>query len=1372
MSTSGRRALEGFTYQAYIALDWLVEMIHRDRPDPIDVISVDSVGLLDAEQMSPQVDDIVIRLESGDTLYVQAKKGQTDRKSWSLADTTLQKELRSACVQLEEDEEGQVRFYSRDPFGEIHKLAEACRRYPNYNVFEAEASDTLIDTLDKLSALTDRTEKQAFELIQQIDFKSTKDFEEMERDLVRRLGMAVSDPETALRVLRSFLTKHTTGQAHTQTSVHEIRRDHVVSTLEEANLRLDSRLTSYRDGCLISHDEQISRLESKKHESFLLSDNLEFVEPEGKKYRPDRILDGLNNPNSADGLFIVGPGGVGKTRTLLQTAERAHERDNWQVLHAVTTGKLDNKTLEDELPELSHKSKDAKNGGNYSLLLIIDEPSNSNLDFHDINEKVIYDYNNLKILSSLRPSNYVKCKERKLDSFNDIWMNPDDAPTKKVSRLIQQEVASDAIEILGPEMVNHLCGDRPAIALFIAQKLNRLAKKGKLNPQDIQDIDSGDLSEWLNRRLGEDRLRTEMDEEGFPEATSQLLTAAAVLGAAPAERPDLLEVAESLLSEIPNTSNPYGKARRIVEDHLEEPRWIEQQELGWQGSSQKTGGLGPPHDVVTDELLDKIFLDEYGAGAPPEERLEQLLSPCANNLVAWSNMTKSLGRLRGRIQETSDQDGRLEETFSAKTDEWLQSNVSKLSNSSFKKSETIEWEDNFTYSNAISASLEAGLWSDDLLIQELALPWLRKEGREYPLARFLLVKLLNMGHERDVVVEEALEWFENHTHDPDAAYILYLAAKQLDGKCEKSKTAADLGVDWFESERRQSEGGLWNGQFILTELLQWDEKHRVDDLVDWAFRWLGKFADQRRARYVIHTLLKQVYSDERTTPEKLKVDAFNWLGNYGVEIQANQVISPLLENGNLEGGALKKAIDYAQVWLSDSNRVLSAEARYVLQSTLEILRKEDRGAFLFRKIDPIDKSLAWLDKYWNTDNDEIKVELVIEALLHVTGSDDEDTFKEALRYSFSWLEEHGDEERAQHVYTRILRHSDVEDDAKSETTMLALQWLRDHTSSEKRDFVINSLLLNWGFVPTAEERNDVVEAAFDVASEVIEGEKEAVFSSEEAKEVLVNVIDTESDRVDDAKCLLRELGYDPQEEVYRANFERLSTTISNTIEQMEVGSTERVQLLEKGADLLCDPRTYKYHCKGWHHLLGDILDCNDLKNSDRERIIRALREEVCNQQASCDTRWSFGYQILFNSTSNPRKDDELMKTGFDWLQANFQHKSWPDTYKFMIDHCAMVPELRNRLIGIGKTWLSEDGKEQRDHWGDVYDWILSIRGLNEDKKKDILRKAFEFIENYRKHDHWEQVFKKTNDEIDKLGSDIDGYKNMLNNAALSTKEYQ
>jgi len=310
MSTSGRNSVQGYTYQEYIALDWLVEMIHRDRDDPIDVISVDSVGLPDAERM-PQVDDIVIRFESGDTLYVQAKKNQTDRKSWSLADQTLQDELRNARDQLVEDEDGRVRFYSRDPFGEVHKLAEKCRnQYPNYDVFEAEAPNTLTDPLDRLAELTDRTEKQAFDLIQQIDFETTKNLEEIERDLVRRLGMTVSDPEKALRVLSSFLTRHTTGQ--TSTPLHEIQRDDVVQALENAGVRVTPERSIEEIAEAFDSASQIGR-------SWKRTIDGEHIE----RHEVDEILTQIQDKQ--DSILVEGRPGSGKTCVLLDLVERIEQ---------------------------------------------------------------------------------------------------------------------------------------------------------------------------------------------------------------------------------------------------------------------------------------------------------------------------------------------------------------------------------------------------------------------------------------------------------------------------------------------------------------------------------------------------------------------------------------------------------------------------------------------------------------------------------------------------------------------------------------------------------------------------------------------------------------------------------------------------------------------------------------------------------------------------------------------------------------------------------------------------------------------------------------------------------------------------------------
>jgi len=317
VSKSGRRALQGFTYQAYVALDWLVEMIYHDRDDPIDVISIDSVGLLDAERM-PKVDDIVIRFESGKTLYVQAKKGQTDRKSWSLADTTLQKEVRNARDQVEDDEEGRVRFYSRDQFGDVHKLAEDCRtQYPSYDVFETKAPDTLSGPIKKLADLLNYTEKQTFELIQRIEFEVTYGFEGWERDLIRRLKMAVSDPKSALSALSHLLRKPTTDQ--TSAPRHEISRDHVVEALEEVGVR-------------VTPDRSIEEI----------LDAFDSASQFGRSWK--RTIDGEQIPreevdeiieqirNGEDQILVKGKPGSGKTCVLLDLVDRIEADSNLERL--------------------------------------------------------------------------------------------------------------------------------------------------------------------------------------------------------------------------------------------------------------------------------------------------------------------------------------------------------------------------------------------------------------------------------------------------------------------------------------------------------------------------------------------------------------------------------------------------------------------------------------------------------------------------------------------------------------------------------------------------------------------------------------------------------------------------------------------------------------------------------------------------------------------------------------------------------------------------------------------------------------------------------------------------------------------------------
>lgn len=313
MSIAGRRALEGFTYQSCVALYWLIEMIHQDRDNPIEVVSVDSVGLADAESF-PDVDDIVIRFESGKTLYVQAKKNQPNRVKWSLSDSTIQNELCSARDQLEKDDNARVRFYSRTPFGELSKLAEACRnQHPNYDVFAKDPPKTLSKPLGRLSSYIDRTEREAFDLICRIEFKLTPDLEEWSLSLLRSLDQVVSDSQTASFVLKDLLEKHTSG--HLETPQHEISRRDAVESLESAGVRVTPKRPAEEILEAFDTASQIGRSWLRKIDG---------------EHLPRKEVENILNlvQQNTSTVLVKGRPGSGKTCVLLDLVECIEEKPN------------------------------------------------------------------------------------------------------------------------------------------------------------------------------------------------------------------------------------------------------------------------------------------------------------------------------------------------------------------------------------------------------------------------------------------------------------------------------------------------------------------------------------------------------------------------------------------------------------------------------------------------------------------------------------------------------------------------------------------------------------------------------------------------------------------------------------------------------------------------------------------------------------------------------------------------------------------------------------------------------------------------------------------------------------------------------------
>jgi hypothetical protein len=181
MSIAGTRSAQGDEYQLRIALHWATRLLMDEE---VEAIQAESMGL-PGEDTRVYVDDVVVCLAGGRRIYIQAKKNQPDHSAWSLRDSTLQEELVKARDQLESDPNGEVRLYSRTPFGELQKLVEVSRSFPDHSTFAAEAPRNIKGLLQRLSDILSRDHAVTFQLGHRISFGPAHSFEDWDRQNLR-----------------------------------------------------------------------------------------------------------------------------------------------------------------------------------------------------------------------------------------------------------------------------------------------------------------------------------------------------------------------------------------------------------------------------------------------------------------------------------------------------------------------------------------------------------------------------------------------------------------------------------------------------------------------------------------------------------------------------------------------------------------------------------------------------------------------------------------------------------------------------------------------------------------------------------------------------------------------------------------------------------------------------------------------------------------------------------------------------------------------------------------------------------------------------------------------------------------------------------
>ncbi|MEW5925912.1 MAG: hypothetical protein AB1941_00360 [Gemmatimonadota bacterium] len=231
MSIAGTRSSQGDEYQLRVALHWTIRLL--SEPD-IKAVQAESTGI-PGEESAVRIDDVVILFTTGRRIHVQAKKNQTGHSTWALRDPSLQEELVKARDQLEGDPRAGVYFYSQSPFGELRRLADAARNFPDHGALVAGEAAGVKAILARFAKIVGRDESAALQLAARISFGPLHTLEEWDRQNLADLARVAPNPATARDVLERLLGSH---QAKLRGAPFLLCKEDIVSVLEAHGLYL------------------------------------------------------------------------------------------------------------------------------------------------------------------------------------------------------------------------------------------------------------------------------------------------------------------------------------------------------------------------------------------------------------------------------------------------------------------------------------------------------------------------------------------------------------------------------------------------------------------------------------------------------------------------------------------------------------------------------------------------------------------------------------------------------------------------------------------------------------------------------------------------------------------------------------------------------------------------------------------------------------------------------------------------------------------------------------------------------------------------------------------------------------------------------
>jgi hypothetical protein len=787
-------------------------------------------------------------------------------------------------------------------------------------------------------------------------------------------------------------------------------------------------------------------------QGYLLQNELAFVPPPAAApFHPQAVLHELAGTASQAGVLLVAAGGIGKTRTALETAKLAQQQ-GWRVLYALPGEPgID--------AEMLAQAVLAGSGPTLVVSDYLDQAQRLDLGVvrRSLLPQALAKGIRLAFLATTRPG-WMAADNHERDALfpRPVAVAPAEVQRDAIAARMIHAVAAGAIRVLGEAEVARVCGSRPILALFIARELQRQAKEGSLQVQDVTRVRGGDLLHWLRRRLAADGIEVKrpaavlLPAEPEPHVTA----AAAILGAVPLQTAELVAVATTTLARTA-AGNAEATAHHLV-NALDTLGWLEVR-----GPMQIAA-----HDVVVDEVLEQVLLDHARVR---QLVLAAVLAQARTTSRVFGRFATALGRLSGQL------DANRADALRQAAAIWLEREAPTLA-------ATLAHDDPDEAAYATGAALAGPPWST-VMVEHWAVllgPLLTANG-SHPTMRhlhYMGLRTLPAGA-APTLVQAALVWLDAHPCLPVASFVVGPLLAREDLARVQTDAAVAAAQVWLGEHPKAAEAGfvvapvlareelapvqkdaavaaaqVWLGehpkaaeaQFVLRPLLNRQDLAPVqkDAGVAAAQVWLGEHPKAAEARFVLRPLLSR--QDLAPVQKDAGVAAAQvWLGEHPKTAEAGFVLAPLLARQDLAPVQKDAAVAAAQVWLGEHPK--AAEAGFVLAP---LLARQDLA--------PVQKDAAvaavqvWLGEHPKT----AEAQFVLRPLL--SRQDLAPVQKDAAVAAVQvWLGEHPKAAEAGFVLAPLLARQDLSVDAAEAAIVSAIRWVDVHAATQDAEFVFRRL---------------------------------------------------------------------------------------------------------------------------------------------------------------------------------------------------------------------------------------------------------------------------------------------------------------------------